>query len=139
MESKNSFIRCQKPSAHHWTNHAIGRAGVHLCSIISVWNSESNNRIPEIRAELYMRGPNAKSEFVALEKQKDAIEKALGFSLTWHNPENKMACRLYTRQNADFLNEQLWPQHFEWLRQRLETMHKVFAPIVKNLNLEPPE
>ena len=45
-------------------------------------------------------------------------------------------CRLYTRKDADFLNESLWPQHFDWLRQRLETMHKVFAPIVKNLKLE---
>lgn len=48
-------------------------------------------------------------------------------------------CRLYTRQNADFLNEALWPQQFEWLRQRLETMHKVFGPIVKNMKLEAAE
>lgn len=46
-------------------------------------------------------------------------------------------CRVYTRQNADFLNQELWPQQLEWLGQRLETMHKFFAPIVKNLKLEP--
>jgi len=45
-------------------------------------------------------------------------------------------CKIYTRQDADILNEKLWPQHFEWLRQRLETMQKVFAPIVKDLNME---
>jgi hypothetical protein len=45
-------------------------------------------------------------------------------------------CRLATRKDADFLNESLWPQQFDWLRQRLETMHKVFAPIVKTLKLE---
>lgn len=84
-----------------------------------------------------MDGPNSKQEFVALEKQKDSIEKALGFPLIWHNPGNKAMCRLYTRFNADFLNQELWPQHFEWLRQRLETMHKVFAPIVRSLKLEP--
>ena len=28
-----------------------------------------------------------------------------------HYPAHKAACRLYTRQNADFLNEALWPQH----------------------------
>ena len=58
-------------------------------------------------------------------------------ALTWHNPLDKAACRLYTRKSADFLDEQLWPQHFEWLRERLETMHKVFAPIVKNLKIGP--
>lgn len=136
MEEMGSFVRCQKPLPQHWTNHAIGWSGVHLTSIVSIWNSETNARGPEIRAELYMDGPNAKPEFAALEKQKDTIEKALGFPLTWHNPEHKAMCRLYTRKDADFLNESLWPQHFEWLRQRLETMHRVFAPIVKNLKLE---
>ena len=139
MESKGSFVRCQKPLPQHWTNHAIGRAGVHLTSIASIWNSETNTRNPEIRAELYIDGPNAKQEFDALEKQKDTIEKALGFPLTWHNPENKAMCKLYTRQDADFLNQQLWPQHFEWLRQRLEIMHKVFSPIMKNLKIEAEE
>jgi hypothetical protein len=135
METKGSFVKSQKPAPQHWTNHAIGRSGVHLASIVSLWNSETGTKDPEIRAELYMDGPNAKQEFADLQKQKDSIEKALGFSLTWHNPEDKAACRLYTRQTADFLDEQLWPEQFEWLRQRLETMHKVFAPIVKNLKI----
>jgi hypothetical protein len=136
MEGRGSFIRCQKPSPHHWTNHAIGRSGVHLSSIVSSWNSETGVKGPEIRTELYLSGPNAKQEFAALEKQKSSIEAALGFPLTWHNPEGKAACRLYTRQDADFLDEALWPQQFEWLKQRLETMHKVFAPIVKNLKAD---
>jgi hypothetical protein len=121
-----------------WTNHAIGRSGIHLTSIASIWNSETNRKEPEIRAELYLDGPNAKQEFAALEKQKEYIENALGFPLTWRNPENKAMCRLYTRQDADFLNESLWFQQFEWIRQRLEKMHTVFAPIVKNLKLESP-
>lgn len=133
MESKKSFVRCQKPSPQHWTNHAIGRSGVHLASILSIWNSETGAKGAEIRAELYLDGPNAKQEFALLAKQKDSIETALGFYLTWYNPEGKASCRLYTRQNADFLNQELWPQQFEWLRQRLETMHKVFAPLVRTL------
>lgn len=81
MEVKGSFIRCQKPLPQHWTNHAIGRSGVHLTSIVSLWNSETGVKGPEIRAELYMDGPSAKQEFAALEKQKESIEKALGFAL----------------------------------------------------------
>jgi hypothetical protein len=136
MDQKASFVRCQKPSPQHWMNHAIGRAGAHLTSVVSIWNSQTNVRGPEIRAELYLDGPTSKQDFAALEKQKDAIERTLGFPLNWHNPENKTACRLSTRQDADFLNESLWPQHFEWLRQKLETMHKVFAPIVRNLKTD---
>lgn len=133
MESKGSFVRCQKPSPQHWMNHAIGRSGVHLDSIISLWNSETGLKGPETRAELYLDGPNAKKEYALLEKQKGDIETALGFPLIWHNPEGKAACRLYTRQDGDFTNKTLWPEQFEWLRQRLEKMHKVFAPIMKGL------
>jgi hypothetical protein len=136
MESKGSFVKCQKPLPQHWTNHAIGRTGVHLCSIASMWNSETNSKDPEIRAELYLDGPNAKKEFVALEKQKESIEQALGFSLTWWNPEDKAACRAYTRQDANFMDQKRWPEQFEWLRQHLEKMHSVFAPIMKQLKVD---
>lgn len=136
MEQKGSFVKCQKPMPQHWANHAIGRSGVHLNSIVSAMNSEDSAKGPEIRTQLYIDGPNAKQEFAALEKQKDAIEKSLGFPLAWHNPEKKVMCRLSTRKDADFLNEALWPEQFEWLRQHLEIMHKVFAPIMKNLKLD---
>lgn len=139
MEDKGCKIRCQKPMARHWMNHPIGRSGVHLTSVVSLWNSVTNRKGPEIRVELYMEGPSAKQEFAALEKQKDEIEKALDFTLTWRNPEDKAMCRLYTRKDADFLNESLWPEHFEWLRQRLEKMLAVFQPIMKSLSLTPSE
>lgn len=136
MEAEKSIVRCQKPLPQHWTNHAIGRSGVHLCSIVSTWNSVTNTKGAEIRVELYMNGPNAKHEFAALERQRAALEKALGFPLTWHNPENKAMCRIYTRQDADFLDEKLWPKHFAWLKERLEIMHRVFAPVVKEVRDE---
>lgn len=57
--------------------HAGGRAGIHLNSIISSWNSETDKWDPEIRVDLYMDGPNAKPEFAALEKQKENIESRM--------------------------------------------------------------
>jgi hypothetical protein len=139
VEAKGSTIRCQKPLPQHWMNHAIGRSGIHLTSIVSTWNSETNSKGPEIRAEVYFDGPRAKQDFAALERQKESIDSALGFPVTWLNPEGKAMCRIYTRRDADFMNEALWPEQFEWLRQRLEAMHKVFAPIVQSLKLEPTE
>jgi hypothetical protein len=136
MEERQSFVKCQKPYPQHWMNHALGRAGLHLTSIISTLNSEPGGKGPEIRAELYLNGNKAKQDFADLEKRKSEIENNLGFVLRWHNPEGKKACRLAVRQDADFLNEALWPQQFEWLRQKLETMHRVFAPIVKTLRSE---
>lgn len=136
MESKNSFVKCQKPQPYNWINHSIGRAGAHLTSSLSMWNSETGVKSPEIRAELYFDGPTAKLEFDYLLKQKDHIESELGFKMIWHNPDDTVSCRIFSRQDADYLNESLWLSQFEWLRQKLEKMHQVFTPIVKDLKLK---
>ena len=133
MEEK-SDIRCQKPSPQHWMVHPIGKSGVHLSSIVSMWNSETSSNDPEIRVDLVLTGKAAKQNYAALEKRREEIEKAIKLPLKWHNPEGKMMCRIYTRINADFLDRKLWPQQHEWLRERLATFHDVFAPIVKSLD-----
>ncbi len=130
MEKEGSFVGCQKPLPQHWTNHAIGRSGAHLCSVIS---GSNNSKAAEIRVELCLVAPTAKQEFFVLEGRKAQIEQALGLSLTWHNPEAKASCKVYVRKDADFMNEQLWPQHFAWLKKHLEIMHKTFAPIMREV------
>jgi hypothetical protein len=131
--ANNSHIRCQKAYPQHWMTHSIGRTGVHLNSIASLWDSESNTRNPEIRVELALVGKNAKQQFAALEKDREQIEKGVGFPLAWHNPEDKNQCRVYVRKNADFLNPERWPEQHQWLKENLEIFHKVFAPLAKSL------
>lgn len=133
IEARSTLIRCQKPGMRHFNHHSLGRSGAYLASVISGWDAETGKWAPEIRAELVLDGVAAKEEFTALEKQKADIQQAVGFPLTWWNPESKTMCRIYVRQKADFLNEQLWPVQFDWLRQHLEPMHKTFAPLVKAL------
>jgi hypothetical protein len=133
MEEKESFVRCQKPAPQHWLTSSIGRSGFHLASILSLWNSVTDKKGPEIRADLILNGPTAKEDFAALEKQKDAVEKALGTTLNWHNPENKHMCRVSARKDINFLDEKKWPECFEWLKQNLEAMHRVFGPRIKAL------
>jgi hypothetical protein len=130
----NSKIRCQKPAPQHWMNHSIGKSGFHMNSIASMWNSETNTNDPEIRVELVLDGKNSKQQYAILEKKRQEIEGAIGFPLKWHNPEDKNTCRIYTRINADFLDNHLWPQQHEWLRKNLEIFQKVFAPIIKALD-----
>jgi hypothetical protein len=115
-------------------NHSIGKSGFHMSSIASMWNSDSNSNDPEIRVELTLDGKNSKQQYAILEKGRLEIEGAIGFPLKWHNPEDKNSCRIFTRINADFLDNHLWPQQHEWLRKNLETFHKVFAPIIKALD-----
>jgi hypothetical protein len=133
LDRDGSSLRCQKPGARHWQNHAIGRSGVHLASVISTRNSISGDRRPEIRAELVLTGPRSKENFAGLFSRKQAIEESLGFPLTWHNPEESSMCRVFIQRDADFTDEDRWPDQFAWLRTTQETMARCFAPIVRAL------
>ena len=133
LDRDGSSLRCQKPGARHWQNHAIGRSGVHLASVISTRNSIGGDRRPEIRAELVLTGPRSKENFAGLFSRKQAIEESLGFPLTWHNPEESSMCRVFIQRDADFTDEERWPEQFEWLRTTQETMARCLAPIVRAL------
>ena len=109
---------------------------VHLSSIVSLWNSETKTKDPEIRVELTLTGERSKQHFAMLEEKSEWIVKEIGVPLTWHNPAGKNMCRIYTRQNADFLNEELWPQQHSWLKENLELFYKVFVPVVQTLSVE---
>lgn len=134
LEERQSFIRCQKPSPQHWMSHSIGRTGFNLNSVASAWNSDTSTWEPEIRVELVLHGKSSKQNFAALQQRRQEVESAIGFPLTWHNPETKNMCRIYTRKDANFVDPSLWPQQHEWLRTMLETFHGVFAAIVKTLD-----
>lgn len=134
MEEQQSSLRCTKPSPRHWMSLSLGRSGFSLSAVVSSWNSVTNAKGPEIRAELVLSRENSKSDFAALEARKAELETQLGFPLTWHNPTDKTMCRIFTRQNADFTNEAQWRGQFTWLKEKLENLHRVFAPMVRSLN-----
>jgi len=127
LESNKSFLKRQKPGMQHWYDHTIGRSGIKLSSIINI-------KPPEIRAEFQVNHSKAKDDFAKFEKQRESIERSLGFELVWHNPDNATACRCYIKKSIDLSSDEtLWPECFAWLREHLEKMHKVFAPLVKQL------
>ncbi len=116
--------------------HAIGRSGFQLNSIISTWNSVTRRYGPELRVEFAMTDDSAKEHFAALEKRREQIERAIGQALTWHNPAGKKQSKIYVRKDADFLNEALWPEQYKWLKDNLELFHRVFAPLVRDIDTE---
>lgn len=133
LDARGGSVRATKPLPQHWMNHALGRSGAKLVSCVSMWNSNSGEWAPEIRAEVCLHDRNAKQFFAELAARRDEIERALGFPLTWHDPEGKNMCRIFTQKDADFTNEALWPEQYEWLRDRQEALFRVFAPIVRQL------
>jgi hypothetical protein len=127
LRENSRVIRPQKPFPQNWMNHPIGRGGCNLTSIFSFWDSETNETGGEVRAEVTLNGPDAKLDFEQLSAQKEEIEREIGEPLHWHNrPENR-TCRIYLRHGCDVSDRSKWPEYHEWLKTRLEALHRVFV------------
>jgi len=67
------------------------------------------------RAELYMVGDSAKAFFALLHRQKDAIERELGYPLEWEElPGRDQRIASYLK-DVDPKDEEEWPRQHEWL------------------------
>ena len=134
METKESSLNHTKPLPQHWMNISIGKSGIHLCSIASFLNSETNSWDGgEIRAEVYLHGNNSKSYFSQLLEKKDNIENSLGEPCIWYNPEDKKSCRIYLRKSAKIKDKSDWDNQHEWLLEKLEALANAFKPELPNL------
>lgn len=136
---KNTEIKCPKPAARHWMSHPIGLSGAHFSSVISLWSSLDGKKEPEERVDLTLDGPKAKQRYAALEGKRGEIESALGFPVIWHSRPGTNMCCIRTRHNADFMREDEWSEQQQWLRKNLELYHKVFVPILQEIESEETE
>lgn len=126
-------LKLGKPAPAHWMNVSLGRSGYNLVGVASTYNGLTNRNTGEIRAEVYIGGASAKEYFGVLESRKDEIETELSEVLIWYNNPGAQSCRIYLRTDADISNHDDWPGQHAWLLEKLEALHRVFAPRVKNL------
>jgi hypothetical protein len=127
LQAKGSAFRPQKPLPQHWTNIALGRAGIHLAATV-------NSREGRVGMEVYIDHDNSKAMFKQLLAQKDAIESELKGKLDWQELPDGHACRiLQVRPESPLENEAQWPTYFAWLEEAGLRMSDVFRPRVKAL------
>ena len=108
---------------------------LHLSSVATTRNSELNSYGGEIRAGLVLDHKRAKEFFRILEEKKEIIEGQVGSDLVWSNPDNTRKCKIYVRKEIDITNRGLWPECRSWIKDKLEEVHNVFSPIVKQLDV----
>ena len=129
-------FRTTKPLPDTYMNIAIGRSGFHLAAIASTWDSQNNTwGTGEIRAEFVVTLGNATELYDHFHTRQGEIQKKLGLEeqLTWHNPENTKSWKTYFRKTVDVGDRPKWPAQHEWLRRRLNMLHRVFQPMVRQL------
>lgn len=127
LQNKNSALKTQKPLPQHWTNIALGRAGIHLAASV-------NSRENRLAVEVYIDHANSKSMFKQLQAQQAAIEKQLDMTLQWNELPDGHACRItHVRPDSPLEDESQWPTYFAWLEDVALRMSAVFRPLVKTL------
>ena len=120
----------RKPPTRQWSEFPIGRTGFNLAAVMIRTKNQ-------IRAELYLRGDNAKAFFGLLKQQKDPIEQELNYPLEWEELPAGQDCRIASYLNGVNPEEESdWPRQHEWLAKRLNDMHGVFFRRVRELNAD---
>jgi hypothetical protein len=138
LGSSGSSLRPQKPLPQNWTNFALGRSGIHLAAVASTFSAERGpyDDLGEIRAEVYTDHPtHSRAYFAALASHKGAIEESLGEPLNWDDTPGRRAQKIFFRRGADIRNRPDWPAQHEWLKAKLEALHRVFRPRVQQLSI----
>lgn len=134
--SNASRIKSTKPLPQNWMTIAIGRSGFSLSAIASFWNSEEESYDSnELRAEFAITGEHSKAFFAELDSEKESITAEVGYPLIWYNPENARVCRIYVRKSVNLRDQSAWDEQHHWLLEKLEDLHRVFAPRVRSLSV----
>jgi hypothetical protein len=129
LSAKNGPVRGnKKPQPQSWMGFPTGRSGITVNPVMVHLKSK-------VRAEIYLAGSNAKAFYGLLEKQRQAIEQEIGYSLNWEELPTGQDSRISVYlDNADPGNEADWKRQHEWLADKLNDFHRVFASRVRELN-----
>ena len=123
-----SFVRCQKPAPQLWTNFAIGRSCFYLTARVTT-------RDNEVGVYLCIYGPDKQAYFNLLkENYKKQIESRINLELDWRALPDAKESHIETYHKADPTDESKWPEQHDWIKNTVETFHRVLSPIVKQLD-----
>lgn len=120
----------RKPQPQSWMGYPIGRSGFSLSAVML-------RPRKQVRAELYISGDSAKAFLALLMAQREAIEQDLSYPLEWEELPTRRDSRVSVYlSDLDPEDEADWPRQHQWLVERLNDLHRVFAQRVKMLNAD---
>jgi hypothetical protein len=137
LESGSS-LKARTPKPKRSMAFALGRARLYMMAVASLYDSTADSwDSNELRTEVVIDTDDAKAHYALLAARKEELERGIGEPLVWHNPSDARQCRIYLRREADLENRAEWPVQHAWLKEKLETLHSVFGPIVRQLDANP--
>lgn len=123
LEASQSRLKYQRtPSAESWMNWTLGKAAFQLGASFNSRENCIDATVMVYEHELYR----------AIAAKKPEIENLAGeTSLIWDFDEGRKQNYVRVRRTGiDPSNKANWPQCWSWLREKMETLDRVFRPIV---------
>ena len=109
---------------------AIGRGWFSLVAI-------ANMRDKRIGAYLNMWGDDRLDHFRQIQKAQADIERQMGVKLDWRENKDKKESHIrWFCETCDPSNRKVWPEQHATLCDMLDRMHRVFGPLIKNLDTD---
>ena len=128
MEDGTSLVRCQKPKPQNWTCFAVGRSYFQLVA-------RMNTQAKEIGVYLCMQGDDRLAHYHLLKNiHQEQVNSSIGLDLKWRELPDAKESQIAINRQADPINRNDWSAQHKWLKETLESSHRTFAPIVKQLD-----
>lgn len=134
---KQTPVKPGKPQPLHYMNISLGRSGFRLSAVASLEDSASGTfSSHELRAGLYIHDQDhSKKYFELLQQHKDEIEKEMGCTLVWYNPQNARPCTIFVRRTTNLEDSSARDEQYAWLLKNLELLYGAFVDRVQNLDI----
>ena len=118
----------RKPRPASWMGYSVGKSHFRLTTVMGRWDRR-------VQGDIYITGDKAKAYFHLLRAQQEEIEAALGFALDWQElPDGKDSRISSVLEDTDPEAEADWRRQHLWLADRLNTLHRVFSPLLRQID-----
>jgi len=129
LETSNSIVRMGKPQAQMWMTFPVGRSNFYLS--ISISKTKRH-----LVVHLVIYGADHVAFFRLLENEKEEIEREMGCELRWRElPDGKESQVRCEFPDTDPTCKSDWFKQHDIILGKLEDLHRVFSPRVKDLDL----
>lgn len=130
LQQQGSTFAIRRANRDHWFEFPTGRSGIVITATVSTQKRR-------VGVELYLHRDPHKSGIRELANDRHVIESAFATPLDWQELAGKRASRIALfLTDVDPADPDQYPTLHAWMLDKMERFRTIFAPCVRQLNLD---
>lgn len=121
----DKFPHPQVARAQYWYDMTMGKSGIFV-------SNTYNTQADIIGSRVYINSSIATKMLAFLTERKDAIEKELGFEMTWDPNPNAKDKVITIQKHFNMDESDDWNEALKWLKKTSFKIHEVFSKVIRN-------